>query len=249
MRRRASCPGAWPNSCAGRAAPRSPRPGMSGPYLKLGAGEAHAGERRNQTILADVCEADHRRGLHRRRLRGRAGPRRARFRRNWLEAPRRAAARPEERAAGMGAGARPPAADLFGRRADRAGPRAQVPGRREGQGLRRRVRLGHVEAHCGTGGGAEPSHARGRLDGGRRMEQPEQTGTEGAASSPSSARRMPASRPCSTRSSAPRSRSSRARCRRRGRWCAASPSRARRRSSSSTRPASSSRSAASTGPW
>ncbi|MBM1171341.1 ribonuclease III [Microvirga arabica] len=28
-----------------------------GPYLKLGAGEAHAGERRNQTILADVCEA------------------------------------------------------------------------------------------------------------------------------------------------------------------------------------------------
>ena len=28
-----------------------------GPYIKLGAGEAHAGERRNQTILADVCEA------------------------------------------------------------------------------------------------------------------------------------------------------------------------------------------------
>lgn len=28
-----------------------------GPYLKLGAGEAHAGERRNPTILADVCEA------------------------------------------------------------------------------------------------------------------------------------------------------------------------------------------------
>ncbi|MEE1656409.1 ribonuclease III [Microvirga sp. CF3062] len=28
-----------------------------GPYLKLGAGEAHAGERRNQTILADVAEA------------------------------------------------------------------------------------------------------------------------------------------------------------------------------------------------
>jgi len=28
-----------------------------GPYLKLGAGEAHSGERRNQTILADVCEA------------------------------------------------------------------------------------------------------------------------------------------------------------------------------------------------
>ena len=28
-----------------------------GPNLKLGAGEAHAGERRNQTILADVCEA------------------------------------------------------------------------------------------------------------------------------------------------------------------------------------------------
>jgi ribonuclease III len=28
-----------------------------GSYLKLGAGEAHSGERRNQTILADVCEA------------------------------------------------------------------------------------------------------------------------------------------------------------------------------------------------
>lgn len=28
-----------------------------GPYLKIGAGEAHAGERRNPTILADVCEA------------------------------------------------------------------------------------------------------------------------------------------------------------------------------------------------
>nr|WP_255726615.1 ribonuclease III [Microvirga sp. ACRRW] len=28
-----------------------------GPFLKLGAGEAHSGERRNQTILADVCEA------------------------------------------------------------------------------------------------------------------------------------------------------------------------------------------------
>lgn len=28
-----------------------------GPYLKLGAGEAQSGERRNQTILADVCEA------------------------------------------------------------------------------------------------------------------------------------------------------------------------------------------------
>lgn len=28
-----------------------------GPYLKLGAGEAHSGERRNPTILADVCEA------------------------------------------------------------------------------------------------------------------------------------------------------------------------------------------------
>jgi ribonuclease-3 len=28
-----------------------------GPYLKLGAGEALSGERRNQTILADVCEA------------------------------------------------------------------------------------------------------------------------------------------------------------------------------------------------
>jgi ribonuclease-3 len=28
-----------------------------GPYLKLGAGEVHSGERRNQTILADVCEA------------------------------------------------------------------------------------------------------------------------------------------------------------------------------------------------
>jgi ribonuclease-3 len=28
-----------------------------GTYLKLGAGEAHAGERRNHTILADVCEA------------------------------------------------------------------------------------------------------------------------------------------------------------------------------------------------
>lgn len=28
-----------------------------GPHLKLGAGEAQAGERRNQAILADVCEA------------------------------------------------------------------------------------------------------------------------------------------------------------------------------------------------
>jgi ribonuclease III len=28
-----------------------------GPYLKLGAGEVHSGERRNQTILADVTEA------------------------------------------------------------------------------------------------------------------------------------------------------------------------------------------------
>nr|WP_243369014.1 ribonuclease III [Microvirga solisilvae] len=28
-----------------------------GPFLRLGAGEAHSGERRNQTILADVCEA------------------------------------------------------------------------------------------------------------------------------------------------------------------------------------------------
>jgi ribonuclease-3 len=28
-----------------------------GTYLKLGAGEAHSGARRNQTILADVCEA------------------------------------------------------------------------------------------------------------------------------------------------------------------------------------------------
>lgn len=28
-----------------------------GPHLMLGAGEAHAGERRNLTILADVCEA------------------------------------------------------------------------------------------------------------------------------------------------------------------------------------------------
>ncbi len=28
-----------------------------GTYLKLGAGEAHAGERRHHTILADVCEA------------------------------------------------------------------------------------------------------------------------------------------------------------------------------------------------
>jgi len=28
-----------------------------GPFLKLGAGEAHSGERRNQTILADVCES------------------------------------------------------------------------------------------------------------------------------------------------------------------------------------------------
>nr|WP_210340279.1 ribonuclease III [Microvirga splendida] len=28
-----------------------------GPHLKLGAGEAHSGERRNQTILADVAEA------------------------------------------------------------------------------------------------------------------------------------------------------------------------------------------------
>jgi ribonuclease-3 len=28
-----------------------------GPHLKLGAGEAHSGERRNATILADVCEA------------------------------------------------------------------------------------------------------------------------------------------------------------------------------------------------
>jgi ribonuclease-3 len=28
-----------------------------GAYLKLGAGEAHSGARRNQTILADVCEA------------------------------------------------------------------------------------------------------------------------------------------------------------------------------------------------
>ncbi|MCB5176846.1 ribonuclease III [Microvirga lenta] len=28
-----------------------------GPYVKLGAGEAHSGERRNQTILADVSEA------------------------------------------------------------------------------------------------------------------------------------------------------------------------------------------------
>jgi ribonuclease-3 len=28
-----------------------------GPFVKLGAGEAHAGERRNITILADICEA------------------------------------------------------------------------------------------------------------------------------------------------------------------------------------------------
>jgi ribonuclease-3 len=28
-----------------------------GPYIKLGPGEAHSGERRNATILADVCEA------------------------------------------------------------------------------------------------------------------------------------------------------------------------------------------------
>ena len=28
-----------------------------GQFLKLGAGEAHSGERRNQTILADVCES------------------------------------------------------------------------------------------------------------------------------------------------------------------------------------------------
>jgi len=28
-----------------------------GPYLRLGAGEAHSGERRNPTILADVCES------------------------------------------------------------------------------------------------------------------------------------------------------------------------------------------------
>ena len=104
-----------------------------GPYLKLGAGEAHAGERRNQTILADVCEAiigavfidggyEAARDLVERAFQ------------ELVEAPRRPLRDPksalQEWAQGRGL---PPPTYSRGR-ADRAGSRAQVPGGREGQG-------------------------------------------------------------------------------------------------------------------
>ena len=72
---------------------------------------------------------------------------------------------------------------------------------------------------------------------------------DAAVSSPSSARRMPASRRSSTRLLAAKYRLSRARRKRRARRCAASRSSAKRRSSSSIRPGFSRRSAGSTEPW
>ena len=134
------------------------------------------------------------------------------------------AARSQDHAAGMGAGPRPADAGLSRGRAHRPGPRSGVPRRRaasriasprEGRPLQARRRAGrrggHAEARrrqARTGSMAEPDSKRHAL----RLRRPR------------SARPTPASRRWSTRWSAPRSRSSRRRCRPRARWCAASPS-------------------------
>ena len=107
-------------------------------------------------------------------------------------------------------------------------------------------------AYAARRGAARPRRccvARRRVEG-RAMMRLTDRSRRAAASSRSSARPMPASRRWSTGWSAPRSRSSATRCRRRGRLvrgiAMVGPS---RRSSSSTRRASSRRSAGSTGRW
>ena len=56
-RTRASCRAGSPIWCARKPAPRSRAPWISGPALKLGNSESHAGGRLRTTILADACEA------------------------------------------------------------------------------------------------------------------------------------------------------------------------------------------------
>ena len=79
--------------------------GMLGPHLRLGAGEVQSGGRRNQAILADACEAvigavflDGGYAAAKELVERAFGER--------VSAPRRPAARRQDRAAGMGAGPR-----------------------------------------------------------------------------------------------------------------------------------------------
>ena len=110
-----------------------------GEFLRLGEGEAQTGGAKKTAILGDICESHPRRGVSRRRLcRGR-GRGRALLRERMLN-PGAAAARSQDRLAGMGAGARPAAASLSP--GGPLGPRSRAGIRHGGRGRRLRAARG-----------------------------------------------------------------------------------------------------------
>ena len=106
-----------------------------GAAIRLGDSEANAGARRRPAILADVCEALIGARISRRRLQG---GRRADGAAMGGEAASHGAAvaRSQNRAAGMGASARPADARLSRSRALRSRPQSRIPRRRTASHLR-----------------------------------------------------------------------------------------------------------------
>ena len=230
QRGRAGAPStiAW---SAARPAPRSAASSDSGTFLMLSDSEAESGGRDKETILADAVRGGARRHLSRGGLR-----QGARRRAPTVGAPARAApARPPpmpSRRCRNGRRARASALPHYVE-VDRKGPdhaplftsEVRIKGTQPARGEGASKRAAEQAAATRASRRAKASWKRAPMAETASDPKPKMPG-RAAASSPSSARRTPASRRSSTRWSAPRSRSSSARCRRRACRCAASPSRA-----------------------
>ena len=175
-RRRASSPGVWRTrareSCAEIATRLGCRP-LSQARRRRGA----CGRAAQPDHPGGCLRSDHRRGLHRWRLRGRQGLVERAFQ-ALLEAPRRPLRDPksalQEWAQGRACRRRPTPWS------SRPGPimRPKFRVMVKVKGAESEFGLGHIEAHRGTGGGAKPSLERGRAGRRKSMEQPEQTDTK-----------------------------------------------------------------------
>ncbi len=132
-----------------------------GAAIRVGSSEANAGARKRPAILADVCEAL----IGAVYLDGGYKAAEGLVERLWevrLQRHRAAVARSENRAAGMGAGARPADAGLSRGRALRSRPQSRVSRRRAASHLRACRRRRPVQACRRAGGRRRHARPRGR---------------------------------------------------------------------------------------
>ncbi len=121
-----------------------------GPHVAMGQGEARAGGRKKEAILADICEAI----IGAAYLDAGFAAAHEVVARSWrprMDADVVARARRQDRGAGMGPGARPVGAALRRIGAQRSGPRAAFRHAGGARGLRAGKRRSELQARRGTG--------------------------------------------------------------------------------------------------